>query len=288
MAHYWAAKESLFDWPSLKSAVVNLDDPKGVVLSEKLASKDVDVWTVSCLAAARLEARDIVQGVDAITFKLHEGQETYTVCMAALGLFNVSNLLCMVGALRALGVSLPNAAKVCSDLPPVPGRLNILSVQGAPLVVIDYAHTPDALEKVLLALRPVSTQRQGKLWCVFGCGGDRDATKRPLMGAAAQKNADELVVTSDNPRSEDANAIIAQISSRLKHGPSVQMQADRATAIAEKIAHAAPNDVVLIAGKGHENHQEISGVKYPFSDHEFAQVALCARADGRMATGTPA
>lgn len=277
MAHYWAAKVSLFAWTGLKSAVVNIDDAKGAELNWKLVSTGVDVWTVSCTRTARIEARSVQQGAESLTFDLIEGQEKYTVSAATLGIFNVSNLLCVVGALRALGVSLKDAARSCVDLPAVPGRLNSVSVTGAPLVVIDYAHTPDALEKVLLALKPVSAKRQGKLWCVFGCGGDRDTVKRPLMGVAAQRNADQIVVTSDNPRRESADAIIGQITSGLAASAAVCIQPDRAKAIAETIARASANDVVLIAGKGHEDFQEISGVRYPFVDLSHARTALDAR-----------
>jgi UDP-N-acetylmuramyl tripeptide synthase len=144
-------------------------------------------------------------------------------------------------------------------------------------VAIDYAHTPDALDKALLALRPLAAQRGGQLWCVFGCGGGRDATKRPLMAAVAERNADRVVVTSDNPRMEKPENIISQILLGLSHDRCVQVQADRAMAIDESIASAAASDVVLIAGKGHEDYQEIRGAKLPFSDRERAQAALAAR-----------
>ncbi len=277
MEDYWRAKESLFTWPGLQSAVVNIDDAKGVELSKKLTSGGIDVWTVSCTEPARIQAHAVKQGSQSLTFDLVEGQEYYPVSAATIGLFNVSNLLCVAGALRALGVSLKDAAQSCSNLPTVPGRLNSIAVFDAPLVIVDYAHTPDALEKVLLALRPVGRARQGQLWCIFGCGGDRDTSKRALMGAAAQKNADQVVVTSDNPRSESAAAIIRQIASGLVAGKAVRLQPDRAKAIAETIASAGSNDVVLIAGKGHEDYQEISGIRYPFVDLSHAQAALDAR-----------
>jgi UDP-N-acetylmuramoyl-L-alanyl-D-glutamate--2,6-diaminopimelate ligase len=143
--------------------------------------------------------------------------------------------------------------------------------------VVDYAHTPDALEQTLAALRPVALARNGRLWCVFGCGGDRDPVKRPLMAAVAEKNADRVVVTSDNPRSEKPEAIISQILLGLSHADVVEVQADRARAIAETIAAARPQDVVLVAGKGHEDYQEIAGVRHPFSDQAHAQAALRAR-----------
>jgi UDP-N-acetylmuramyl-tripeptide synthetase len=160
----------------------------------------------------------------------------------------------------------------------VPGRMERLQQAGKPLVAIDYAHTPDALDKALQALKPLAAQRGGQLWCVFGCGGDRDPTKRPLMAAVVEKNADHVVVTSDNPRSEKPENIISQILLGLSHHQCVQVQADRGKAIAETISKAASGDVVLLAGKGHEDYQEIAGTKLPFSDKVQAQAALDARA----------
>lgn len=194
-----------------------------------------------------------------------------------VGLYNVVNLLGVIAAMRALGLPLKEAVSACEGLLPVPGRLETMVVEGLPLVVIDYAHTPDALEKVLTALRPVAQGRAGRLWCVFGCGGGRDATKRPLMAAVAQKNADQVVVTSDNPRDESAATIVSQILLGLTHCDSVYVETDRALAIAQTLAQAQPGDVVLLAGKGHENYQEVRGVKHPFSDRTHAEAALAAR-----------
>ena len=162
-----------------------------------------------------------------------------------------------------------------------PGRMQQIGGDDAPLVVIDYAHTPDALAKTLAALRPVAQQRGGQLWCVFGCGGDRDPGKRPQMGAAAQA-ADQVVLTSDNPRSESAPAIMAQILAGMQTGigggARPQMIEDRAAAILWAVKHAARHDVILLAGKGHEAYQEISGKKLPFLDADHAALALAARA----------
>ena len=280
MQAYWAAKESLFTWPGLQSAVINVDDAKGRALCLKLKASSIDVWTVALNEPARLQAEAIEQQAGALRFDVVEGIERREVTTSAIGLYNVSNLLGVMGALRALGVSLEDAAKVCSDLSAVPGRLNTLNQTGKPLVVIDYAHTPDAIEKVLLALQPVARVRGGQLWCVFGCGGDRDASKRPLMAATAQKNADQLVVTSDNPRSENPKVIISQILLGLTHSESVEVQADRALAIARAVASAQPADVVLLAGKGHEDFQEVQGIKHPFNDMQQAQTALDLRLPG--------
>ena len=277
MQAYWKAKESLFTWPGLQSAVINVDDVKGRALCEKLKASSINVWTVAIHEPARLQGQAVVHHAGALSFVVTEGAERRTVTTSAVGLYNVSNLLGVMGALRALGVSLEDAAKVCSDLSAVPGRLNILNQTGKPLVVIDYAHTPDAIEKVLLALQPVARARGGKLWCVFGCGGNRDVSKRPLMATTAQKNADQIVITSDNPRSENSATIISQILLGLTPGSSVQVQVDRALAIAQALASAQPDDVVLLAGKGHEAYQETDGIKHPFDDMLHAQAALDLR-----------
>jgi UDP-N-acetylmuramoyl-L-alanyl-D-glutamate--2,6-diaminopimelate ligase len=184
-----------------------------------------------------------------------------------------------------MNVPLRDAVGVCGDLLPVPGRMDTLAVEGLPLVVIDYAHTPDALEKVLAALKPVAQSRSGQLWCVFGCGGDRDASKRPLMAAVAEKNADQIMVTSDNPRSESPQAIIGQVLLGMSHRDAVHVQADRAAAIVQALSLAQPQDVVLLAGKGHESFQEIKGVKLAFSDKAHAQAVLNAALAGRQAGG---
>ena len=181
-----------------------------------------------------------------------------------------------LGCVRALGVPLADAAAVCSALTPVPGRMQ--RVAGADLeVVVDYAHTPDALEKVLHALRPLATARGGRLWCVFGCGGNRDATKRPLMGAIAAAGADHVVITSDNPRDEEPQAILAQILAGVTGHDDIDVIEDRRAAIAPAVQGAAPGDVVLLAGKGHEDYQEAYGFRRPFSDLLEAQAALRAR-----------
>ena len=284
MQAYWDAKQSLFNWPGLQSAVINIDDEKGRALEVMLKNSSIDIWTVAINAPARLRAQDIEQTANGLNFVVAEGVERSAVSTSAIGLYNVSNLLGVIGVLRALGLPLVDAAKACCFLPAVPGRLNTLSQAGKPLVVVDYAHTPDALEKVLWALQPVAQARGGKLWCVFGCGGDRDTSKRPLMAAVAQKNADQIVVTSDNPRSESPTAIISQILVGLTESKSVCINADRAQAIADTVAGAHMQDVVLLAGKGHENYQEILGVKHPFDDLSHARASLDLRKPGMGAS----
>ena len=276
MADYWQAKKMLFSWPGLQAAIINIDDAKGFELSAALIGAPLDVWTFSCAGPARLQAQAICHGAHDLSFEVVEGIERHRISTPMVGLYNVSNLLGVVASLRAMNISLVDAVNACVDLLPVPGRTETLTVPGQPLVVIDYAHTPDALEKVLLAIKPVALSRGGRLWCVFGCGGDRDASKRPLMAAIAEKNADQLVVTSDNPRTEDPHVIIDQMLHGLSRPEAALVQADRAAAIADALRLAQAGDVVLLAGKGHENYQEIKGVKFAFSDRDQAQAVLDA------------
>ena len=274
MQDYWLAKKALFGWAGLRAAVINIDDIKGMELAAMLAEKPLDVWTFSCTHAARLQAHNIIHGAQTLSFDVVEAGDSHRVTTPMVGHYNVSNLLGVIAALRAMDVSLADAVGACTDLLPVPGRTETLAVPGLPLVVIDYAHTPDALEKVLTALKPVAASRGGQLWCVFGCGGDRDAGKRPLMAAVAEQNSDQVMVTSDNPRSENPLAIISQILLGLSHRDAVHVQADRASAIAYTLQQAQCQDVVLLAGRGHESYQEINGVMLPFSDRAHAQTAL--------------
>ncbi len=277
MAAYWQAKAELFRWPGLAAAVVNIDDTQGAALAADLAGEAIDLWTVSALQPARLQAVDIGYRDDGLYFSVREGDQQADLATPLIGQYNVSNLLGVVGALRALGFGLRAAVAACHGLLPVPGRMERIAVDGQPMVAIDYAHTPDALQQALLALRPLATARGGRLWCLFGCGGDRDAGKRPLMGTVAERDADVVVVTSDNPRREQPEAIIGQILQGLRHTAAVHVQADRARAIAETLVQAGAADVVLLAGKGHEAVQDIAGVQLPFSDRVHAEAALAAR-----------
>ena len=302
MAGYWSAKRQLFNWPGLRAAVVNVDDEHGALLAQELAGGALDVWTVSAArttSAARLTANNIGYFDGGLGFDLHEGDAKALVRSRLIGDYNVHNLLGVIGGLRALGVPLAAAAGAVPGLLPVPGRMQRVTLDApgaagalgaphaadAPEVVVDYAHTPDALEKVLQSLRPLAAARGGLLWCVFGCGGDRDATKRPLMGAIAARLAQRVVITSDNPRSESAAAIVKQIAAGIEpqHRESdlasdlatdrVQIIEDRRAAIGFALHTAANDDVIVIAGKGHETTQEIAGVKHPFSDADEAQRA---------------
>jgi UDP-N-acetylmuramoyl-L-alanyl-D-glutamate--2,6-diaminopimelate ligase len=239
----------------------------------------MDVWTVSLQPrpqAARVQGAGLRYTDDGLAFDVTEGGHTASVHSRLVGAFNASNLLVVIGGLRALGVSLEEAAHVAAALTPVPGRVQRVSGQDLD-VVIDYAHTPDALAKILQALQPMAAARGGRLWCVFGCGGNRDATKRPLMGAIAAAGADRVVLTSDNPRNEPPDAILAQILTGVTGQDEVDVIEDRRAAIAFAVANAQAGDVVLLAGKGHEDYQEVAGVKRPFSDLAEARNALLAR-----------
>lgn len=282
MDAYWQAKAELFRWPGLRAAVINIDDMHGASLCANLLDAGIgalDVWTVSAAGKpARLMARDIGYDAQGLQFTVAEHGSTAPAERLATGLigqYNVANLLGVLGTLRALGLTLAQAVAACAHLSSVPGRMDrVQPTDGAPLAVVDYAHTPDALDKALAGLRPLARQRGGALWCVFGCGGNRDPIKRPLMAAVAERQADHVVLTSDNPRNENPDAIISQALRGFTRVEAARVQVDRARAIAETIAQAAPQDVVLIAGKGHEEWQEIAGQRLPFSDKTHALDAL--------------
>lgn len=287
MTAYWQAKNALFQWPGLAAAVVNMDDPQGVALAASLEASALALWTVSCQGEARLQAQDIHYDAQGLNFSVCEGPERHAVTTRLIGSYNVANLLGVMAAMRSLGVPLAAVAQACTGLSPVPGRMECLGHADQPLVAVDYAHTPDALAKALQALRSLADQRGGQLWCVFGCGGDRDNSKRPLMGAMADRHADRVLVTSDNPRSEAPDAIISQILLGLIGQPEVMVQPDRALAIAQAIAQAASRDVILLAGKGHEDYQEVAGRRRPFSDLVQARAALAARPSEMPLTPSP-
>jgi UDP-N-acetylmuramyl-tripeptide synthetase len=245
------------------------------LLAGQLQGGSLDVWTCSRKGSARLQARSLLGG-EGLTFEVIEGADVQTLRTGLMGDFNIDNLLGVIGSLRALGFDLAKAVQACAHLTAVPGRMQRVGT-GLPLVVVDYAHTPDAVRQALTALRSQAAARGGRLWCVLGCGGDRDALKRPLMAAAAEAAADQVMLTSDNPRSESPDAILAAMVAGLSRPVQALIQADRAQAIAQVVAQAAAQDVVLVAGKGHETEQEIMGVRHPFSDVVQAQIALQQR-----------
>ncbi len=297
MEGYWAAKRRLFDWPGLRAAVVNVDDPQGAALAAELRTRgELDLWTVSTRAPARLVAKRLRYGPRGLAFEAVEAVEsaaasapaTATLASTLVGDYNASNLLGVLAALRALGHPLAEAAHALAQVAAVPGRLQRIAGREVE-VVVDYAHTPDALEKVLGALRPLATARGGRLVCVFGCGGDRDATKRALMGGIAERGADHVVVTSDNPRGEVPRVIMDHIRAGMSDAASRRADfiEDRREAIVHAVRSAAAGDVVLLAGKGHEDYQEIAGVRRPFSDLDEAHAAQAQRDAGSAAVPTP-
>ena len=288
MAAYWQAKQKLFAWSSLQAAVVNIDDLHGAELARTLQARPLEVWTVSCHVSARLRATDVRYEDGGMRFDVHEAGACHALQTRLIGTYNVSNLLGVLGAMRSLGVPLAAAVQACTDLMPVPGRMECFGGSAQPLVAVDYAHTPDALSHALEALRPLADQRQGRLWCVFGCGGERDALKRPLMGVVAASKADRVVVTSDNPRGEKPQAIISQILLGLSAKPAVTVEADRARAIHATLAQAQARDVVLIAGKGHEDYQEVAQQRLPFSDADHVRRALGSWQAASAPAGTAA
>ncbi len=273
LENYGAAKRLLFAHPGLRHAVINTDDdwgrqllrtlPAGVqAVGYSLAGRDATLGALGIAAEPGALRADIVS-------PWGEG----TLRVPLLGRFNLGNALAVLGALCVNGVTLADALAVLGRTAPVPGRMQRIDRGTGPLVIVDYAHSPDALEQTLRALRE---HTRGRLWCVFGCGGDRDRAKRPLMGRIAWENADEVVITSDNPRGEDPLAIIDEIATGIP-AALARRESDRALAIRQAIAAAAPGDCVLIAGKGHEDYQETAGVRVPFSDALVAREALAAR-----------
>jgi UDP-N-acetylmuramoyl-L-alanyl-D-glutamate--2,6-diaminopimelate ligase len=314
MAEYERAKARLFDAPSLAHAVLNLDDAFGQRLAHRCRARDLRTTGYRVQAAvprgadARLAdtpiadadfadvgvvlaAESVTLGADDIRFDARlrlagTAERTASVRAPVIGRFNVSNVLGVLGIALAAGIDARDATRALERLRPPAGRLQRVdawegreTLRDLPLVLVDYAHTPDAIEQALTALRPVAQARGGRLWIVFGAGGDRDPGKRPQMGAAAARGADWIVVTSDNPRSEEPGRIIEQIiAGATEAGARPSTNEDRARAITDAVQQADAADVVLIAGKGHEQYQEVAGRRLPFSDVECARRALQRRA----------
>ncbi len=274
---YAAAKTRLFAWPQLKHAVINLDDPLSGALTTAARLRNAKIWRYSSNGCkeAEIHIQAVDPGAHEMRFTVRTPQGVGEVRSALLGDFNRANLLGVLSVLLAQEFPLPEALRLLAALTPPPGRLQRLGREGQPIVVIDYAHTPDALDNALRALKATQTDGQ-QLFCVFGCGGDRDPGKRPVMGAIAAKRADRVWATNDNPRSESPALILAAIEEGLRsvEGASWTVEADRAAAIAQAIAAARADDLVLIAGKGHEPYQEIAGVRHPFLDADVAARAL--------------
>lgn len=264
---YAAAKARLFDFPELKAAVINADDAMGQRLIERLGAR---LKVVSFgFASGAVRATQIVASTTGLSVHVVTPSGEVDLNSRLLGRFNAANLLAALAVLQELGLSLEQAAARLATAQPVAGRMERFGGEHAPLVVVDYAHTPDALAKALAALRE---HTPGRLWCVFGCGGDRDRGKRPEMGRLAQELADAVILTDDNPRHEDPDTIIADIQAGMRATPSVVR--DRAQAIALAIREARPGDAILIAGKGHEDYQQVGSTRLPFSDRQVVTKLL--------------
>ncbi|HQR04372.1 MAG: UDP-N-acetylmuramoyl-L-alanyl-D-glutamate--2,6-diaminopimelate ligase [Proteobacteria bacterium] len=273
MEAYGAAKARLFEQPGLESAVINLDDEFGAALARRQAGR-LRLIGYSLDAERVMDGGDllIARGIVTTPAGMAFTVENQRVAVGIVGRFNVSNLLAVYGVLRSAGITPAAAAEALARLRPPPGRMELHGGERQPLVVVDYAHTPDALDKALSTLRETATGRGGRLLCVFGCGGDRDPGKRAEMGRVAEHLADAVILTNDNPRGEDPARILAAIAAGMARAP--RMEPDRAHAIASTVAAAGINDVVLIAGKGHETYQEIDDRKLPFSDAAETERAL--------------
>jgi UDP-N-acetylmuramoyl-L-alanyl-D-glutamate--2,6-diaminopimelate ligase len=279
MDAYAAAKAKLFDTPGLQYAVINLDAVLSLSQLQSLygsAEKNL-TYSLRADSGADLVAVEITAHAHGSKLQLQFGDQTLACNLPLLGRFNVSNALAVTAALLAEGHEFMALAPIIEAMQPVAGRMNQISLPNSPLVVIDYAHTPDALEQALTSLR-AHVPTGAVLHCVFGCGGDRDTGKRAIMGEIAARLADQVVITTDNPRTEVPTAIIAAIAEgvRTQRDDFAQIL-DRRLAIEACIRTAHANDVILVAGKGHENYQEIHGVKHAFDDSKIAQAALKLR-----------
>jgi len=278
MSEYANAKGRLFHVPGLACAVLNMDDPFGRQLASELPGelecvgygqdKDADRY----LAGRRwVRAVAVASDESGMRIQVESSWGAGQFATYLLGRFNVSNLLAVLSVLLYRGVPLPTALDRLSRMHTVPGRMERFGGRERPLVVVDYAHTPDALEH---ALRALLGHTRGKLICVIGCGGDRDRGKRPQMGGIAESLAAKVIVTDDNPRSEDGDRIVVEILAGMRHPAEAEVIRDRSQAIGTAVGHAGAGDVVLVAGKGHETTQQVGTVKLPFSDREQVTFAL--------------
>jgi UDP-N-acetylmuramoyl-L-alanyl-D-glutamate--2,6-diaminopimelate ligase len=278
---YGAAKAKLFAWPELQHAVINADDAFGQsLLATHAQSANVVAYSrtlTSSLAHGggaqrrQLFARNVAAGPVGLVIQIDGSWGTASLHSRFIGEFNVENLLAALGVLLSWEVPLPRALAALEQCVAPPGRMETFTAPAGPVVIVDYAHTPDALEKALLAVRK---HCQGRIVCVFGCGGERDGTKRPLMGAIAERYADAVIVTDDNPRGEDGAAIARDIVAGTSAPQRIVVERDRARAIEQAIREARSGDAVLIAGKGHEDYQIVGTQQRHFSDREVAQAAL--------------
>ncbi len=281
MAKYAAAKKQLFDFDSIKTAVVNSADEFGqALIAGFLKRSDISMLTYSSRSEGvdTFSASNIKSFGEGLNFTLSSEDKLANIQSSLIGRFNVDNILAAAACLSAVGISFDNIINAVQQCQAVDGRMQTYSASQQAQIVIDFAHTPDALINVLQSLRS-HTPPNGYLWCVFGCGGDRDSGKRPQMGRNAELYADKVVLTDDNPRSEQSIAIIGDILSGFEKPEKVHVQLDRWLAITHAITAATAEDVILVAGKGHEQYQEIAGIKHPFNDAQVVTEVLQASND---------
>ena len=271
---YLQSKQRLFEWPGLHTAVINRDDPHGETLSS-VSSRTIFYG----FEDADVVASSIELHADGLSFDLESPWGSTRLESTLIGRFNISNLLATVSVLGVLGFDLDDITSAVGEIRNVTGRMHTLSKDGLPRVVIDYAHTPDALANALTA---VQEHCSGQLWCVFGCGGDRDKGKRSLMGSVAVHFSNYIVVTDDNPRNEDPDSIVNDIMKGIDNVENVEKISPRPDAIAYAINHAGEEDVILIAGKGHESYQEIRGSREVYSDFEAVRQCFEQQRTGRI------
>lgn len=277
MDEYGETKARLFHWQDLQNAVINSDDEFGAKLVSQLKqqySGSLNIYSYGFNEQADIRITEFVANTQGMKIGLDTPWGKGVAQTRLLGRFNAQNFASAIGALCAEGYDFQAALNALAQIRPATGRMDCIISENKPLVVVDYAHTPDALEKALTTLREIQSPNS-QLWCVFGCGGNRDRGKRPLMGAVASQHSDCPVVTSDNPRMEDPQAIIDDILPAIPNPTLVE--ADRKLAIEQAILQAQADDIILIAGKGHETYQDIQGVKQHFSDFEVAEEALAKR-----------
>ncbi|MBS0350367.1 MAG: UDP-N-acetylmuramoyl-L-alanyl-D-glutamate--2,6-diaminopimelate ligase [Proteobacteria bacterium] len=275
MEAYGAAKAKLFQFPSLQACIYNADDDFGRVLLEKHSSSSKSfAYSVNPhikIKNSLVHAQYVRPEAKGFQIHLNTPWGSGEFHLPLLGRFNISNALAVITVLGALAIPLSECLSLAEHFQPVKGRMHAISSNGSPLVIVDYAHTPDALEQVLTSLRE---HRPRQLWCVFGCGGNRDRGKRPQMGMIAAKYSDHILLTNDNPRNESPKLIIAEIKQGIPAKACLQILPDRLTAIRAAINQAGPEDIVLIAGKGHENEQIIGDQVVPFSDIDTVKLIL--------------
>lgn len=270
MESYLAAKSVLFSRDGVRLAVINCDDHASVSLLSCLAD-GVRCVTFGGQQGATVRCEQVDYDSQGMRATLNVAGESVEVALPLFGPFNLSNLMAVAAILHGQGVDTAVLGKALAAVTPVPGRMEPVSVEQGPTVIVDYAHTPDGLEKALQACR---AHFDGTLHCIVGCGGDRDSGKRPLMAQTAERLADRVVLTSDNPRSENPQTIIEQMQAGLSNPDKAMAIVERAKAVVDTVHSAAAGDVILLAGKGHEDYQEIHGVRYPSDDRELARQAL--------------